>query len=153
VRKIIVSLVLSLLVSSQLYAGFFSSILSTAIGTSLANRGGGTEYVSDIKKRMNQVNAYLWHMHETKYTKNYKFYLKWLENSIKKSGYDDINLIDTIAWVYKDNGNQKRAIELYETRILPWVDIWFENDKRGENKKFREKWLNTYKAIKAHVKK
>lgn len=136
------------MLSSQIHAGFFGSIASTAIGTSLASNGGGTAYVSDIKKRMSKVNSYLWHMHETKYTKNYKFYLKWQENSIDKSGYDDISLLDTIAWVYKDHGNKKKAIEIYETRILPWVDVVFEDDKHGKNKIFRKKWLNYYKKIK-----
>jgi hypothetical protein len=88
-------------------------------------------------------------MHETKkYTKNYKFYLKWLEHSIEKSGYDDINYLDTIAWVYKDHKNKKKAIEIYETRILPWVDVEFEDDPKGLNKKFRDKWIKYYKAIK-----
>jgi hypothetical protein len=143
--------IISILMILSVYAnaGFFSSIASTAIGTSLASKGGGTVYASDIKKRMNQVNLYLWHMHENKnYTQNYKFYLKWQENSISKSGYDDISMLDTIAWVYKDNGNKKKAIEIYETRILPWVDILFEDDKKGKNKAFRDKWTKYYKAIK-----
>jgi len=147
-KKLILGFIVSIIFTSQIYAGFFGSIASTAIGTSLATKGGGTVYVSDIKERMKKVNAYLWHMHETKYTKNYKFYLKWQENSIAKSGYDDINFLDTIAWVYKDNGNKKKAIEIYETRIVPWVDIRFNDDKYGENKKFREEWIAYYKAIK-----
>ncbi len=139
--------VIPILIISSIYvnAGFFGSIASTAIGTSLASKGGGTVYVNDIKKRMNQVNSYLWHMHENKkYTQNYKFYLKWQENSIAKSGYDDISFLDTIAWVYKDNGNRKKAIEIYETRILPWVDIWFKDNKKA----FRDKWKKYYKDIK-----
>jgi len=141
-KKFILSLATATLLSTQVYAGFFSSIASTAIGTSLASSGGGTVYVNDIKERMKQVNLYLWHMHETKkYTKNYLFYLKWQENSIAKSGYDDINFLDTIAWVYKDHNNKKKAIEIYQTRILPWVDIWFEDDKQGKNKKFRNEWI------------
>ncbi len=143
--------IISILIILSIYAnaGFFGSIASTAIGTSLASKGGGTVYVSEIKKRMAQVNSYLWHMHETKnYTQNYEFYLKWQENSILKSGYDNISLLDTIAWVYKDNGNKKKAIEIYETRILPWVDIWFEDDKNGKNKKYRSKWIKYYQAIK-----
>ncbi len=148
-RKISLTILFCIALSSQLNAGFFGSVLSTAIGTSLANNGKGTVYIDKIKDRMNQVNSYLWHMHETKkYTKNYKFYLKWLENSINKSGYDDISLLDTIAWVYKDHGNKKKAIQIYETRILPWVDIWFENDKQGKNKAFRNKWKKYYEAIK-----
>ena len=130
-------------------AGFFGSIASTAIGTSLASKGGGTVYSSDIKKRMSQVNLYLWHMHTNKnYTQNYKFYLKWQENSITKSGYDDIGFLDTIAWVYKDNGNKKKAIEIYETRILPWVDIWHYDVEHGKTKEWRDKWIGYYNAIK-----
>ena len=147
-KKLFLGYFVSVLLCTQMYAGFFGSIASTAIGTSLASKGGGTAYVSDIKKRMGKVNSYLWHMHETKYTKNYKFYLKWQENSIAKSGYDDISLLDTIAWVYKDNGDKKKAIEIYETRILPWIDVEFEDDKKGKNKKFRNKWIGYYKAIK-----
>ncbi len=149
IKKVALSILFISIFGSYAQAGFFSSILSTAIGTSLANSGKGTVYVSQIKTRMNRVNDYLWHMHQTKkYTKNYKFYLKWLENSINKSGYDDISLLDTIAWVYKDHGDKKKAIKIYQTRILPWVDLRFEDDKYGKNRSFREKWLKSYNAIK-----
>ncbi len=149
-RKNIFSIILVLSVVTQLNAGFFGSIVSSAIGSAIV-QGNGSKgiYMSRLKKRMDRVNSYLWHMHETgKYEPSYKFYKKWLLAQIDASGFDDIAMLDTIAWVLKDHGKKREAIKLYETRILPWIDIRFENDRRGENKKFREKWKKNYEAIK-----
>ncbi len=145
--------VIMLLITFSVYMyaglfGFFGDIASSAIGSSLVGGGAKVAYVNKLKKRADQVNSYLWHMHETKkYVPSYKFYVKWLENYLNQSGYDDINFWDTIAWTYKDHGDKKTALKIYRTRILPWVDIWYNNDKKGINKNFRAKWAKNYKEI------
>jgi hypothetical protein len=131
-KKIIFSI---LAVSTLVHAGFWGSMAGGAIGASLA---GGSKTIiykpGSAESRMNKVNEYLWNMHKTgKYTKDYKFYLKYLEKS------DDITNLDTVAWVYKDNGNKKKAIEIYKTRIMPWVKI--------EKPKIQEKYKIYFKKI------
>jgi hypothetical protein len=130
-RKIIFSV---LAVSSLVHAGFWGSMAGGAIGSSLASGSGTTYQPSLVETRMGKVNTYLWNMHETgKYTKDYKFYLKYLEKS------DDIIKLDTVAWVYKDNGNKKKAIEIYKTRIIPWIKI--------EEPEIQEKYEIYFKKI------
>jgi len=137
-----------LLISSSVYMyaglfGFFGDVASTAIGGSLAKSGSKVVYIDKLKKRADKVNNYLWHMHEIgKYDKSYKFYLTWLEKYLESSGFDDINYLDTIARVYKDNGNKKKAIYIYETRIIPWVELEYKD------KKFQQKWKKYYDGIK-----
>ncbi len=145
-KKVIVSGLICASLSTQVFAGFFGSIVTSAIGSAVV-QGGGTKaiYVSKISKRMDQVNSYLWHMHKTgKYTSNYMFYTKWLIDHINESGYDNIDFLDTIAWVFKDHGRKQDAIRLYEKRIMPWVDIWFEK----KSKKFRDTWYKNFQKIK-----
>ena len=108
-----------LIVSVFAHAGFFGSLAGGAIGSSLASGSSATTYQPTmVETRMSKINTYLWNMHKSaKYTKDYKFYLNYLEKS------DDINDLDTVAWVYKDNGNKKKAIKIYKIRIMPWVKI------------------------------
>jgi len=145
-KKIFVGVLICGSLSTQVFAGFFGSIVTSAIGSAVVQGGGSKAiYVSKLSKRMHRVNLYLWHMHETKkYTKNYMFYTKWLIDHVNDSGYDDINYLDTIAWVLKDHGKKKEAIKLYEKRILPWVDVRYKE----KSKKFRKEWYKSYEMIK-----
>ena len=110
-------------VATMAHAGFWGSLAGGAIGgaagSSYGSRGGGGGQHTIVKAtRMDKVNTYLWKMHKIgKYSKDYTFFLKYLEQS------DDINDLDTVAWVYKDNGNKQKAIEIYKQRILPWLKI------------------------------
>ncbi len=62
------------------------------------------------------LNKVLWNMHETElYSPNYRSLLAVLEKT------NDYGRLDTVAWVYKDNGDTEKAIKLYEERILPAV--------------------------------
>ena len=124
-----------LIISTISYAGFFGSMVGGAIGAT-AGGGSGSPH---LKTRMNKINAYLWNMHKSGiYSKDYKFYLKYLEKS------DAIGDLDTTAWVYKDNGNKKKAIEIYKTRILPWVKI--------EDSKTQVKYKRFFQEISDEVK-
>ncbi len=80
-----------------------------------------TKYKNKYKQLTKRVdrnivlNQELWHMHKkNKYTNNAMKLVKELE---KKSS--DIGQLDTVAWVYMDNGYAEKAIDLYKTRILP----------------------------------
>lgn len=62
-----------------------------------------------------RLNSILWEMHERKnYSRDYK---KILNAAINNK--PNLSEWDTIAWVYKDNGNKMKAIEIYKTKILP----------------------------------
>ncbi len=81
------------------------------------------------------INQSLWQMHEFKiYAKEYQKMVKQLEKS------DDISDLDTVAWVYKDNGNTAKAVKIYEERILPVA--------RSEGGEELQEYLNYYKRIK-----
>ena len=116
-----------LVISSIAHAGFFGSMVGGAIGASSSVDS------SVVHTRMSRINIYLWNMYEKGvYSKDYKFYLKYLEKS------DDIADLDTVARVYKDNGNKKKAIKIYKTRILPWVKIRDSEIQTKYKKYFKE---------------
>jgi len=123
--------------TTVLHAGFFGSMIGGAIGAELGS-SGGTQQRAVPQTRFDKVNTYLWNMHESgKYSKDYMFYLKYLEQA------DEINHLDTVAWVYKDNGNKKKAIQIYKTRILSWVKI--------EDEKTQEKYKQYFQQISDQV--
>ncbi len=81
------------------------------------------------------INSPLWQMHELKiYAKDYQKMLSQLEKT------DDIEYLDTVAWVYKDHGNTAKAVKIYEERILPVA--------RGEGGEALQKYLKYYEKIK-----
>ena len=81
------------------------------------------------------INRVLWIMHERNdYSIEYKELLAILENSEK------CKYLDTVAWVYKDNGNTKKAIEIYKEKILPRVK------KSGGSYQEYQKYFNRIKS-------
>ena len=89
-------------------------------------------YLTKILPKSNDkkyLNSYLWNSHLLKeYSKNYETLINsMIEQKPKLVEWD------TIAWVYKDNGNKKKAIEIYKTKILAK-----SNDK---------KWKQYFKEI------
>lgn len=122
-----VMLVGLLVLSPVSHAGFWGSLAGGAIGSSMAS--GNKSQAPD---RMKKANQYLWDMHKAnKLEEGYKFYLNYLEQS------EDINYLDTVAKIYNDSGNKKKAIEIYEKRILPWVALEDEATK-AEFKEYYE---------------
>jgi len=74
------------------------------------------------------LNAVLWNMHELGiYSNNYMHFLKKLEKSNKCLA------LDTVAWVYKDNGQKDKAIKIYKNRILPAVKAKGGNVQEYQN--------------------
>lgn len=72
----------------------------------------------------------LWIMHRNKnYSEDYKYILKAFEDENLKN----LSYLDTLARVYKDNGDKEKAIEIYKNKILPK-----SND---------EKWIKYFKKI------
>jgi hypothetical protein len=49
-------------------------------------------------------------------------------------------MLDTIAWVYKDNGEDKKAIDIYKNKIMPKI-------RNSKNKKTIEKFKKYYQKI------
>jgi len=97
-------------------AGLIGSAVGAFVGGSISshNKSNG--------ERIEKVNNYLWNMHQRgKYEKDYPFFLEYLEQS------EEIPHLDTVAQVYNDNGDNKKAIKIYEKRILPWLSI--ENEE------------------------
>jgi len=112
--------------SLQAYAGVGGWILDKAsdVGTSymgakMAGAGNGTcnQNQTTILNNVAIANAHLWNMHLVKnYTKNYKFYLNFLEKNAKSYRY-----WDTVAVVYLENNKAKKALKIYEEKVMPWL--------------------------------
>ena len=81
------------------------------------------------------LNMFLWNMHETQqYIESYNFFLERLENNTSNP-----NCLDTVAWVYKDHGDQEKAIQIYTTRILPTIQKTGDSEQIAKfNKYFEE---------------
>lgn len=74
-------------------------------------------------------------MHESgKYIKTYKFFLDRLEQNTS-----DPELLDTVAWVYLDNGNQENAIKIYKEKVLPAINKTGDKDKIKKYEAFFKK--------------
>lgn len=89
------------------WLSFFGDVasISSAMGS---GRQGVSQ--SDLKA----VNKYLWKMVEEKeYVDGYEFLAEALEES------NNVSYLDTAAQAYFDNGQKEKAMELYETRVLP----------------------------------
>lgn len=64
---------------------------------------------------IDSINNKLWEMHiEKRYSPLYKKLIEKFESKIKHIEY-----LDTLAWVYSDNNNSKKALKIYEQKILP----------------------------------
>ncbi len=123
---LILTFLISLSTTQIAHAGFWGSVVGGAIGSSSS---------SSSPSRMKKVNTYLWDMHkEGKLEDGYQFYLQYLEKS------DNLDYLDTVAWIYYDSGNKKKAIEIYKKRILPWAAIEDESEK--------ERWKKNYEKLK-----
>ena len=130
-KRLILGLVVSLLLTTQTYAGFFTSFAASAIANNMSKGGIPSS-------RLKKINTYLWDMHERrKYDKGYKYYLKYLEIHT-----EDIAYLDTVANVYLDNNNKKKALEIYKKRILPWIVL--------EDRERQKKYKGYYNKIKNH---
>lgn len=92
------------------HAGWLSFLGDAASISSALNSGQRSISNAEIKA----INTYLWKMVKTKkYVEGYEFLAEALEVSGSAS------YLDTAAQAYFDNGQKEKAIELYETRILP----------------------------------
>lgn len=117
-------LVLFLFLSTTiLNAGFFSSMFGSVAANAITAPSGSHGVTPS---RYKQINSYIWDMHQAKkYNEDYLYYTEIL------TGSSDIDHLDTAAWAYYDNGNAKKAIEIYENKILPWLK--FESYSKRTN--------------------
>jgi tetratricopeptide (TPR) repeat protein len=130
-KKELVACVLIALFLSVKYAnaGLIGSAVGALVGGSISshNKCNG--------ERIEKVNDYLWSMHQRgKYAEDYSFFLEYLEQS------EDIRHLNTVAQVYNDNGDHKKAIKIYEKRILPWLSI--------ENERIAREYKELYEKLK-----
>lgn len=127
-NKLLISGLFLSLLATNANAGFLSSMAGSAIGNAVTNNN--TSY---SEERMKKVNEYLRDMHfDNKYEKGYEFYLEYLEHS------ENIFHLATVAYVYNDHGNKKKALEVYEKRILPWVVLEDDRTKTMYKKVYEE---------------
>ena len=117
-KKILILLCLTIPLSAN--AGWFSFLGDVASISSAMDSGQKNVSQSDIRK----VNSYLWGYVERKQKlEGYEFLAETLELS------NEIAHLDTAAQAHFINGNKKKALELYETRILPTgraIDVVYE---------------------------
>lgn len=107
-KKLIFIVVLGMPLLSQ--AGILGFLGDVSSISSAMNSGQKSYSSSDMKK----INLYLWQRVEKKQkTEGYQFLAEALEQS-NRAGY-----LDTAAQTYYINGDTEKAIELYETRVLP----------------------------------
>ncbi len=130
-KELLACILIALFLSTEYAnAGLIGSAVGALVGGSISshNKCNG--------ERIEKVNDYLWSMHQRgKYAEDYSFFLEYLEQS------EEIRHLDTVAQVYNDNGDNKKAIKIYEKRILPWLSI--ENEKTArEYKEYYEKLKN-----------
>jgi len=123
---------------SQGYAGFFSSLMGSVVANDLSSSASHA-YISP--DRASKINTYLWNMHKAKkYDTQYIYYLKEFEKST------DVDHQDTLAWVYYDNNNTQKAIEIYEKNVLPWLRF-----KKRSKKISRENTYRKFTGIKGKI--
>ena len=116
---------------SQGYAGFFSSLMGSVVANDLSS-SASRAYISP--SRAKKINSYLWDMHKAKkYDTQYIYYSKELEKS------SDIDYQDTLAWVYYDNNDSQKAVEIYEKHVMPWL--------RFEKRQKRNSFERNYKKF------
>lgn len=86
-----------------------------------AYKGVQAREVRDIKRKVTKANSKLWKMHILQeYSESYPSLIDY----IKQSGYIEKSpgIADTVAWVYFDNEEYEKSIEIYNTHIMPWLD-------------------------------
>lgn len=149
-KKIVLVTFFLLAFSTQANASIGGWLLgkATDVGTSyagakLAGAGKGgvciQNEVIDVNDHTYIANSHLWSMHLIKsYTKNYKFYLDYLEKNAQ-----NFKQWDTVAVVYFENKEGKKALEIYEKHVMPWIV--------GVDNKNIFHYKNTYEQIKKEV--
>lgn len=119
---------------SQGYAGFFSSLMGSVVANDLSSSANANRPGYITPSRAKKINGYLWDMHtKKKYDAQYVYYLTELEKS------SDINYQDTLAWVYYDNNDSQKAVEIYEKHVMPWL--------RFEKRQKRNSFERNYKKF------
>ena len=111
-------LLIFLAVPSLAQAGILGFLGDVSSISSAMNSGQQSYSQGDFKN----LNAYLWErVVKNQKTEGYEFLAEALEQS-NKAGY-----LDTAAQTYYINGQKEKAIELYETRVLPTARATCEN--------------------------
>lgn len=104
-KVIILAILMFPLITKAGLLGFLGDVASISSAMS-----SGSVSQGDLK----DINKYLWRRVEQKQKlEGYKSLVEALEKS-NKAGY-----LDTVARTYYINGEKDKAIELYETRVLP----------------------------------
>lgn len=107
-KKVILCILLAVPTLAQ--AGILSFLGDVSSITSAMNAGQQSYSQNDLKK----INSYLWwYVERNKKIDGYEFLAEALEKS-NNAGY-----LDTAAQAYYINGQKEKALELYETRVLP----------------------------------
>ncbi len=123
--------------------GYFTKTIVEKYNPSVVKNVGGEiakrEEVYNQTSKACRLNKLLWEMHESEeYQIGYEKKLQDLEDFSTKAKY--LMFLGTVAWVYKDNGNRKRAIEIYTELILPEA-------KKKWGLSTQNKYKNFYKEI------
>jgi hypothetical protein len=135
-KTILIPFVVLTLGATTSQAGFLGAL---AGGFLQAGINAGTNTVKNAwknAKETSSANTYLWEMHKNKkYAGDYKEALNYLENNS-----NNIKDLDTVAWVYKDNGQINKARNIYEKRIIPQLD----NYGNAEKEKFLGYYIDNF---------
>lgn len=103
-------LLIMLTIPTLCQAGLLGFLGDVSSISSALNSGQQSYSHDDLKK----INSYLWwHVERNKKLDGYEFLAEALEKS-NKAGH-----LDTVAQTYYINGQKEKAIEIYETRVLP----------------------------------
>ena len=107
-NKIILIIILGLPLTAN--AGWLSFLGDVTSISSAMSSGQQSVSHSDLK----EINSYLWtRVQRNQKLDGYKFLVEALEKS------NQAEKLDTVAQTYYINGEKEKAIELYETRVLP----------------------------------
>ncbi|GAA6204714.1 MULTISPECIES: hypothetical protein [Thalassotalea] len=107
-KKIILCILLTVPALAQ--AGILSFLGDVSSISSAMNSGQQSYSQSDLK----EINSYLWwYVERNKKLDGYEFLAEALEKS------NDAGYLDTAAQAYYIHGQKEKALEIYETRVLP----------------------------------
>lgn len=107
-KKVLLLICLAIPVGA--HAGWLSFFGDVASISSAMNQGAPNVSSEDMK----DIKVHLWAMVESgKYEEGWEVYAEILEKS------NNLRYLNTAAFAYYGNSNKKKALEIYEERILP----------------------------------
>ncbi|HHH14154.1 MAG TPA: hypothetical protein ENJ78_00415 [candidate division WWE3 bacterium] len=113
-------ILLLLFISLPAYSGWVSSIFKVGLGVQIGLGINKSIRKSKEEIKVEKANSNLWEMHVLgEYEEGFEELRKYLEKSAFFNA--NVSFADTVAWTYFDNGNYKKSLDIYKSKIIPWI--------------------------------